>query len=133
MLNGTVSEIVTTIETPPMDQLSAAAHTSGATIRPGQRIPRATQHAIDRYIERVAPTCTRRDAVESINRLVSAGHARSTPRHWMRGATALTPGMRYVYSASQPGTCALVVGESVITIITRQMYRHAKRSILQLG
>jgi hypothetical protein len=86
-------------------------------------LPRVTHHAVDRYLERVDPAATRRQAAEAIRRIVGLGNARSTPRHWMRDLVRHTPGLRFVYLAEQPGVCALVVDGAVVTILTRQLCR----------
>jgi hypothetical protein len=81
------------------------------------------QHAIDRYIDRVEPRATRRQAADAISRIVAGGQVRSTPRHWMRRHVRYTPGLRFIYLSEQPDVCALVIDGAVITIITRRLCR----------
>jgi hypothetical protein len=83
---------------------------------------RLTQHAIDRYRQRVDPTATPAQARLVLGRLVCLGRVRSTPRHWMRHVHK-TPGLLYVYWAELPGVCALVLDGSLITLITRELCR----------
>lgn len=80
-----------------------------------------TQHAIDRYIQRVEPSASRDDAHDRVARIVTLGQARPTPRHWMRERVRLTPGIRFVYWWQQPQVCALVLNGAVITILTRAL------------
>lgn len=94
------------------------------------RQTRVTGHAVDRYIDRVDRTASRRQAAEAISQIVGRGHVRSTPRHWMRGMVHQTPGLRFIYLAAQPDVCALVIDGAVVTIITKRLCRHSQFPVI---
>jgi hypothetical protein len=55
--------------------------------------------------------------------MVALGRTRSTPRHWMRGRISPAPGLRFLYWSRRPSICALVVGNAIVTVVTRSMFR----------
>jgi hypothetical protein len=83
---------------------------------------RLTQHAIDRYLQRIDTTATTTEARFVLGRLVCLGCVRSTPRHWMRHIQK-TPGLLFIYWAELPGVCGLVLDGALITLITRELCR----------
>jgi hypothetical protein len=89
--------------------------------------PVLTDHAIERYRERVTPGCSRAEARSALERFVRRGRARPTPRHWMT-STRAQPGVRFVYYAPEPRACAIVVGQVVVTVITAELVRRFPRS-----
>jgi hypothetical protein len=91
---------------------------------------RITQHAIERYISRVEPWASRESARAGVERIVTCGHVRSTPRHWMRHRVGLTPGLRFVYWAEQPDVCALVLDGVVVTLVHRDLY--SRRAVVDM-
>ena len=70
------------------------------------------------------PSVSRHHARSAIRRLVAAGRARPTPRHWMRGGTKMTAGLTFVYWVERPDICALVRDEAVVTILSRRTAAH---------
>jgi hypothetical protein len=79
-----------------------------------------TQHVIDRYRQRVDPTASPEEARLVLGRMVCLGHARSTPRHWMRNVNQ-TPGLKFLYWAELPGVCGLILDGALLTLITRKL------------
>jgi len=84
--------------------------------------PVLTNHAIERYHERVAPNHSRSQARAALQRFVCSGRLRPTPRHWMSGTHA-EPGVTFVYWAAQPRTCAILRGRVVVTVVTADLGR----------
>jgi hypothetical protein len=82
-----------------------------------------SEHATGRFIQRVAPTTPTDEAIQLLEALVSHGRVRSTPRWWMKHRVNLTPGLRFIYWSSLPDVCALVMGEVVVTVLTKNMLR----------
>jgi hypothetical protein len=85
-----------------------------------------SEHAISRFVQRVAPSTADAVALRILDTLVTHGHGRSTPRKWMR-RVKLTPGLGFVYWSGLPDVCALTLGGTVITIVTRDMFRKKTR------
>lgn len=83
---------------------------------------RVTRHAIERYQQRVEPGRSYEGARRRLEQMVGLGRTRSTPRHWMRGKVAPTPGLRFLYWSQLPNVCALLKDGVVITIVTRSMF-----------
>jgi hypothetical protein len=92
--------------------------------------PSITEHAITRYQERVDPRASRLEARLALARLVTDGHIRSTPRHWMRGDVDVSPGLRFLYCAHCPDVCVLIRGGAMITVLTRELCRSSSNSRL---
>jgi hypothetical protein len=85
--------------------------------------PRLTNHAVERWFQRVdggAPGILRGAALESFLR---HGKRRPRPRHWTR--TYAEPGTTFVYAADQPGVCAVLRGNVVVTVLTRALCRRS--------
>src|SRR4051794_11546231 len=93
---------------------------------------RLTQHEIDRYRQRVAPTASPQEARLVLGRMVCLSRARSTPRHWMRDIKQ-TPGLRYLYWAELPGVCGLALDGALLTLITRELCRSERHLHLVPG
>jgi hypothetical protein len=51
---------------------------------------------------------------------------RPHPRRWMRGHVRLTPGLRFIYWSELPGVCGLAVGSTLVTVVTRSLYRRRR-------
>src|SRR4051794_24834083 len=83
---------------------------------------RLSEHAIERYCERVEVGCRPGTARERLNQMATFGRMRSTPRHWMRRRVSTTEGLRFLYWAHMPNVCALVRGDTVVTVVTRAMF-----------
>jgi hypothetical protein len=82
-----------------------------------------TAHAVKRCQQRIAPQLSRASANELLGRLASEGRVRPHPRRWMRGHVRLTPGLRFIYWSELPGVCGLAVGSTLVTVVTRSLYR----------
>ncbi len=101
---------------------------TGTVLCDGSRTPlfasavRVTDHAIERYRQRVEPGTSSLMARLRLEQMVAVGRTRSTPRYWMRGYLAPTPGLRFLYCAQRPNVCALLVRNSVVTVLTRSMF-----------
>jgi hypothetical protein len=81
-------------------------------------------HAVDRYRSRVEalPAASARDAVLD---LLSDARIRPTPRHWMRSESRYGGGVRFAYSPRAPRVSFVLRGQTVVTVLTRALYRHA--------
>jgi len=82
-----------------------------------------SQHAIERCRQRVGPQLSDAGAAVLLGRLAAEGRARPTPRRWMRGKVAQTPGLRFIYWSDLPDVCALAVQSTIVTVVTRSLYR----------
>jgi hypothetical protein len=80
-----------------------------------------SDHAVERYHERVMKSGSAQEARLALMRFVGLGRVRSIPRRWMRRDVLASPGLRFVYCAGAPGVCALVRGHVVTTIWTKEM------------
>jgi hypothetical protein len=89
---------------------------------------RITNHAIERYRNRVDPRASHDEARLVLSRMISSGRARSTPRHWMRHVSR-TPGLVFLYWSDLPGVCGLVLNGALITILTREVCNAGKRHL----
>lgn len=88
-----------------------------------ERRYRISQHAIERFQQRVGPLPDRA-ARAAIRAIASTGHRRSRPRHWMReAATAgVDPGgatATFVYNFRIPDLCLLLRGDTIVTVYSR--------------
>src|SRR4051794_1600010 len=99
------------------------ASTPPDLITPAARPLHVTRHAVDRYRQRVEPSASYMTARLRLEQMVALGRTRSTPRHWMRGRISPTPGLRFLYWSQRPSICALVVGNAIVTVVTRSMFR----------
>jgi len=93
--------------------------------------PSLSAHAIERYRQRVDPAASRQEARAALDRIVSLGHRRSRPRHWMRGER-IAPGLRFVYWAGRPEVCLLLLDDVVVTVKTRELFRAEPRHLRPL-
>jgi hypothetical protein len=82
-----------------------------------------SKHAIERCRQRVGTELSDAGAAALLGRLVAKGRARPTPRRWMRGKVAQTPGLRFIYWSDLPDVCALAVRSTIVTVVTRSLYR----------
>jgi hypothetical protein len=89
---------------------------------------RITDHVIQRYRHRVDPEATVGQARLVLGRMVSLGHVRSTPRHWMRNVNQ-SPGLVFLYWAELPGVCGLVINGALVTLVTRELCRRDRRHL----
>ena len=87
-----------------------------------------SDHATARFIQRVAPKIPDSSAVEIFQCLVNQGRTRATPRWWMKHKITMTPGMRFLYWAHLPDVCAIVRNGTVVTVMTKSMFK-SKRSV----
>ena len=78
-----------------------------------------TGHAIERCQQRVASALTRDEVIELLCTMVSAGRTRTTPRKWTKRSVSPAPGLRFLYWAELPDVCGLVVGRTLVTVLTR--------------
>lgn len=81
-----------------------------------------SNHAVNRYRERVDQLSQRREANRVLRDAATRGRRRANPRHWMRRVRH-EPGTSFIYDASRPGMCLVVRGGAVVTVLTRQMFR----------
>lgn len=85
-----------------------------------------TLHAVERCQERAAPMHSHFHVRQLLEDMAAQGHVRKTPRRWMRSQVTLTPGLRFLYWSDLPDICALVIGTSIVTVITRAMCRRPR-------
>jgi hypothetical protein len=81
-------------------------------------------HAVDRYRSRVEPI-DNDSARDAVKKLLEDARIRPTPRHWMRSGTSYGSGVRFGYSARAPHVAFVLQGSTVVTVLTRAMYRSA--------
>lgn len=77
-----------------------------------------TNHAIDRWRERVDGGASPLGSRLAIEQILALGRWRSTPRHWMRDARS-GDGVRFVYLAARPHVCVVVRDGAAVTVLTR--------------
>ncbi len=82
-----------------------------------------SEHATNRFIQRVAPKIPDSSAVKIFQCLVTQGRTRATPRWWMKHKITITPGMRFLYWAHLPDVCAIVRNGTVVTVMTKSMFK----------
>lgn len=87
----------------------------------GRAQPRLTRHAVERWFQRVDLGTNDRPSIAALDDLLRRGKRRPRPRHWTR--THVEPGTTFVYAADRPGVCAVVRGNVVVTILTRELCR----------
>ena len=78
-----------------------------------------TGHAIERCQQRVAAALTRHEVRGLLSTMVSAGRTRTTPRKWTKRSVSPAPGLRFLYWSELPDVCGLVVGRTLVTVLTR--------------
>ena len=83
-----------------------------------RQTPRITQHAAERWRQRVDPAASANQARRLMKGILAHGRARPTPRHWM-AAWPPPPGSLFVYSARCPGVCLIVRHNVVATVVSR--------------
>lgn len=83
------------------------------------RNPRITQHAIQRFIERVDHSASPIEAAGRIHAMLDHGKTRPTARRWTGSRS--TPGTTLVYSADEPEACLLTTREAVVTVMSRDL------------
>jgi hypothetical protein len=79
-----------------------------------------SDHAVQRYRERVDPAATELNARLAMARIVTTGTVCPRPRRWTRVA-GYRAGTSYVYSAEAPGICVAVRDGMVRTIFSRRV------------
>jgi hypothetical protein len=83
---------------------------------------RISQHAVQRYTDRVDRATSPAVARLRIAQILALGRWRPSPRHWMSGASR-RPGTRFVYWAELPSVCVIVVEGTAVTLVTRELTR----------
>ena len=78
-----------------------------------------TGHAIERCQQRVAAALTRAEVLGLLSSMVSEGRTRTTPRKWTKRSVCPAPGLRFLYWSELPDVCGLVVGRTLVTMLTR--------------
>jgi hypothetical protein len=91
-----------------------------------------TTHAVCRYRERVDRRISLLEARLRLQRLVSLGRVRATPRHWTRESVKVSAGLRFVYWSGEPHVCALVRDRAVVTVLTRTLCKSSRPRHLKL-
>jgi len=89
------------------------------------RNPRITNHAIQRFIERVDRSASPVEAASRIRAMLDHGKTRPTARRWT--GSRPTPGTMFVYSADEPQACLLATREAVVTVVARDLCAASRR------
>jgi len=89
---------------------------------------RITEHAVDRYQERVDPGASRQESLLALQQFAALGRRTVRPRHWM-GTCRLGPGVQCIYWATRPGICLLVCNDAAVTAITRRLCQQTKSPV----
>ena len=84
-----------------------------------------TQHAVERWHSRVDPDGSVSEARLALGRFLLLGRRRPNPRRWT--IARAEPGTSFVYWSGRPGVCAVVVGRTVVTVLTRSLCRGGLR------
>ena len=87
-----------------------------------------TGHAIERCQQRVAAALTFGETRDLLSTMVSSGRTRETPRKWTKRSVSPAPGLGFVYWAELPDVCGLVVGHTLVTVLTRDLCKRTRRS-----
>lgn len=80
---------------------------------------RISQHAVQRYQERVDPAAPAVIASAAIHQILSTGSVRPQPRDWT--TCRVEPGMRFVYSADGEDVCLVLRDLTVVTVLTVEL------------
>jgi hypothetical protein len=89
------------------------------------RSQRITQHAIQRFIERVDEAATPSGAADRIAAMLKTGRVRPNPRWWT--GSRPEPGTVFVYSAAEPDACLLATRNAVVTVVSRDLCAITRR------
>jgi hypothetical protein len=88
---------------------------------------RISQHAVERYQQRVDTGASVAEARLALAHFVSAGRCRPTPRWWMRDHVRSGASVRFCYCASRSDACAVIVDGTVLTVLSRAMFAGTRR------
>ena len=89
------------------------------------RSQRITQHAVQRFIERVDGAATPSGAADRIAAMLMTGRVRPNPRWWT--GSRPEPGTVFVYSATEPEACLLATRDAVVTVVSRDLCAVTRR------
>lgn len=95
------------------------------------RSQRITQHAVQRFIERVDRAATPSVAASRIAAMLENGRVRPNPRWWT--GSRPEPGTMFVYSADEPEACLLATRDAVVTVVSRDLCATTRRKREALG
>jgi hypothetical protein len=84
-------------------------------------------HAVARYRSRVEPVSPQA-ARAAVDDLLDDAKIRATPRRWMRDATRHGDGVRFAYSPRAPRVGLILRGSTVVTVVTREMFRKPRQT-----
>jgi hypothetical protein len=84
-----------------------------------------TQHAIQRFIERIDRSATPARAWQRIAEMAAAGTVRPKPRWWTDCRSA--PGTVFIYWADQPSACLVATHEAIVTVVSRDLCAVTRR------
>ena len=90
-----------------------------------------TQHAVQRFMQRVDRTVSANQAAGRIAAMLEHGRVRPNPRRWTTSRPA--PGTVFIYCADEPEACLVATGGAVVTVVSRDLcaasrpYREAPR------
>jgi hypothetical protein len=80
---------------------------------------RISQHAIQRYQERVDASASVASAVGAMRQILTTGAARPRPRNWT--TSRAEPGMRWIYGADRQDICLVVRNNTIVTVLTVEL------------
>jgi hypothetical protein len=80
---------------------------------------RISEHAIQRYQERVDASSSVAVAVGAMRQILTTGTARPRPRNWT--TSRAEPAMRWIYAAERPDICLVVRNSTVVTVLTVEL------------
>ncbi len=78
--------------------------------------PRISNHAIERYIQRVEPVSAA-VAARRLATLAARATRRPTPRHWMNTVSAT--GALFLYPTEDSDVCLILKGDTIVTVYSR--------------
>jgi hypothetical protein len=78
--------------------------------------PRISQHAIDRYRQRVAPVGPA-EAAQRLAEFAADSTRRPTPRRWTEAAPS--PGVLFLYPHADSDICLVMKGNTIVTVFSR--------------